>query len=167
MPQSSPIASIEGALNAVYADGDAVGKVLFVGAGAGGDPTASAVVADIIDVARGHALPLLGIASGQAQTLKPADMQTRIGSYFLRLIVLDQPGVIADVSAILRDCRVSMESVLQRGRAPGQPVPVILTSHETPEGAMMKAVKLIGALKSVTEPPHVMRIEDFSAVRMA
>jgi homoserine dehydrogenase len=161
VPKSSPIAHVEGALNAVYADGDYVGKVLMMGAGAGGKPTASAVVADIIDVARGRTLPLLGLAPDQASVLKPANTSERIGSYFLRLIVLDQPGVIADVSAILRDCRVSLESVLQRGRSPGQPVPVILTSHETPEGDMLKAVGLIGKLKSVVEPPHLMRIETF------
>jgi homoserine dehydrogenase len=161
VPKSSPIAHVEGALNAVYADGDYVGKVLMMGAGAGGRPTASAVVADIIDVARGRTLPLLGLAPDQAAALKPANISERIGSYFLRLIVLDQPGVIADVSAILRDCHVSLESVLQRGRSPGQPVPVILTSHETHEGGMLKAVGLIGKLKSVVEPPHLMRIETF------
>ncbi|MCE9507857.1 MAG: homoserine dehydrogenase [Alphaproteobacteria bacterium] len=163
VPKSSPIAHVEGALNAVYADGDYVGKILMMGAGAGGKPTASAVVADIIDVARGRTLPLLGLAPDQASALKPANISERIGSYFLRLIVLDQPGVIADVSAILRDCHVSLESVLQRGRSPGQPVPVILTSHETPEGDMLKAVGLIGKLKSVVEPPHLMRIETFGS----
>jgi homoserine dehydrogenase len=159
VPKSNPVAHVEGALNAVYVDGDYVGKVLMMGAGAGGNPTASAVVSDIIDVARGRTLPLLGTQN--PQTLKPANISERIGSYFLRLIVLDQPGVIADVSAILRDCHVSLESVLQRGRSPGQPVPVILTSHETPEGSMLKAVGLIGKLKSVVKPPHLMRIETF------
>jgi homoserine dehydrogenase len=161
VPEGNPIAHVEGALNAVYADGDYVGKVLMMGAGAGGNPTASAVVADIIDVARGRTLPLLGLALDRAGALRPADTGSRIGSYFLRLIVLDQPGVIADVSAILRDCHVSLESVLQRGRSPGQPVPVILTSHETSESDMQKAVSLIGKLKSVVEPPHLMRIEAF------
>jgi homoserine dehydrogenase len=137
------------------------GMVVLLGAGGGGDPTASAVVADIIDIARGRSLPLFGVA--EPKTIKPANTNERLGSYFLRLIVLDQPGVIADVSAILRDCRVSMESVLQRGRSPGQPVPVILTSHETPEGDMLKAVDLISKLKSVTAPPHLMRIEIFES----
>lgn len=161
VPKSNPIAHVEGALNAVYVDGDYVGKVLMVGAGAGGNPTASAVVADIMDVARDRALPLLGLADDCAAVLKAANIHERIGSYFLRLVVLDQPGVIADVSAILRDCRVSLESILQRGRSPGQPVPVILTSHETPEGSMLKAVELIGELKAVVETPHMMRIETF------
>ena len=159
VPKESPIAHVEGALNAVYADGDYAGKILMMGAGAGGKATASAVVADIIDVARGRALPLLGI--GNPGKLKPANTNERDGAYFLRLIVLDQPGVIADVSAILRDCRVSLESILQRGHAPGLPVPVILTSHATPEGNMLKAVELIGKLKSAVEPPYLMRIETF------
>jgi homoserine dehydrogenase len=161
VPKDSPIATVEGALNAVYIDGDQAGKILMTGAGAGGKPTASAVVADILDIARGHKLPLLGIAT--PGTLKPANMSDRKGSYFLRLIVLDQPGVIADVSAILRDCRVSLESILQRGHSPGQPVAVILTSHATPEGGMLKAVELIGKLKTSVQQPHLMRIETFGA----
>lgn len=163
VPKDSPIATVEGALNAVYVDGDCVGKVLMMGAGAGGSATASAVIADLVDVARGRTLPLLGINADRATVLQPANTRQRIGSYFLRLIVLDQPGVIADISAILRDCHVSLESVLQRGRAPNQPVPVILTSHETEEGSMLKAIDMIGKLKSVTEPPHLMRIETFDS----
>ncbi len=163
VPNGNPIAHVEGVLNAVYIDGDYAGKVLMMGAGAGGMPTAAAVVADIIDVARGRALPLLGLALDKAATLKPANADARTGSYFLRLIVLDQPGVIADVSAILRDCSVSLESVLQRGRSPGQPVPVILTSHENPQGNMRKAVARISQLKSVIQPPHLMRIEAFGS----
>lgn len=162
VPKDHPVAAVEGPLNAVYVDGDYVGKVLFMGAGAGGNATASAVVADIVDIARGRALPLLGVAPERVGTLKQADIGGRLGSYFIRLIVLDQPGVIADISAILRDHKVSLESVLQRGRAPDQPVPVILTTHETTEDSMRKVVAEITKLKTVSEPPHVMRIETFS-----
>ncbi|MBU6475536.1 MAG: homoserine dehydrogenase [Alphaproteobacteria bacterium] len=160
VPKNIPMAHIEGVENAVYIDGGHAGKILLTGAGAGGSATASAVVADIIDAARGGAgLPLFGRAD--PQTMQTADTAARTGSYFLRLTVLDQPGVIADVSAILRDCRVSLESILQRGRAPNQPVPVILTSHETLEGDMLKAAEKIGRLGSSVEPPHLMRIETF------
>ncbi len=161
VPEDSPIAAVEGALNAVYVDGDYVGKVLMMGWGAGGNPTASAVVSDILDVARGRRLPLMGIPSEKVSALKPANIGDRIGSYYLRLIVLDQPGVVADVSAILRDCQVSLESVLQRGRDPEMPVPVVLTTHETLESNIRKAVTEIGRLKAVAEPPHLMRIETF------
>lgn len=161
VPEASPVAHIEGPQNAVYIDGDYSGKILLTGAGAGAKATASAVVADILDVARGHSLPLFGVSA--PGKLKAANTDERIGSYYLRLMVLDQPGVIADVSAILRDCRVSLESVLQRGHAPDQPVAVILTSHETLEGNMLKAVELIGKLRACVEPPHLMRIETFGA----
>ncbi len=162
VPKDHPVAAVEGALNAVYVDGDFVGKVLFMGAGAGGNATASAVVSDIVDVARGRALPLMGVAPADVGTLQPANIRERKGSYFIRLIVLDQPGVIADISAILRDNHVSLESVLQRGRDPEQPVPVILTTHETTEDSMRKVIEQISKLKCVSEPPHVMRIETFS-----
>lgn len=161
VPEDSAIAAINGALNAVYVDSDFAGKTLLTGAGAGGNATASAVVSDIIDVARGRTLPLMGVDPQKVGQLKAAPMGERLGSYYLRLMVLDQPGVIADVSAILRDCHVSLESVLQRGHALGQRVPVILTSHETPDKGMREAVRKISTLKSVVEPPHLMRIEEF------
>ena len=161
VPNTTPVAHIDGAQNAVYIDGDYSGKILLTGAGAGGKATASAVVADIIDIARGRAVPpLFGVSA--PQKLKAANIDERQGAYFLRLMVFDQPGVIADVSAILRDCNVSLESVLQRGHAPNQPVPVILTTHKTAEGNILKAAGLIGKLKSSFEPPHLMRIETFS-----
>ena len=162
VPNDSPIASVEGALNAVYVDGDYVGKVLLMGYGAGGNPTASAVVSDIVDVARGRALPLMGIAPDKVSTLRAANILDRKGSYYFRLMVLDQPGVIADISAILRDHKVSLESVLQRGRDPHQAVPVILTTHETTEESIRRVAGEIGKLKSVTEPPYLMRIEEFN-----
>lgn len=161
VPKDSPIAAVDGALNAVYVDGDYVGKVLLMGFGAGGNPTASAVVSDLVDVARGRSLPLMGIDTGKVTPLKPANILDRTGAYYFRLMVLDQPGVIADISAILRDHNVSLESVLQRGRSPGQAVPVILTTHDTSEESIQKVAAKIGQLKAVVEPPYLMRIEEF------
>lgn len=163
VPEHSPIAAIEGALNAVYIDGDYSGKVMLTGFGAGGNPTASAVVSDIVDVARERALPLMGIDPARVTPLKPANIRERIGCYYIRLMVLDQPGVIADISAILRDHKVSLESVLQRGRDPEQAVPVILTTHETPEDSILQVAEKIGKLRSVVEPPYLMRIEEFKS----
>lgn len=161
VPAASPIAAVGGALNAVYVDGNFVGKVLLMGAGAGGDATASAVVADIVDLARGRRLPLMGMPNEKMGALNPADIREREGSYYLRFKVLDVPGVVADISAILRDDKVSLESVLQRGRDPGQPVQLIMTTHETREADMRHAVDKISALTSVMETPHMMRIEEF------
>jgi len=161
VPAASPIAAVGGPLNAVYVDGDFVGKVLLMGAGAGGDATASAVVADIVDIARGNRLPLMGAGNDRIGALEPADIRDREGSYYLRFKVLDVPGVVADISAILRDDKVSLESVLQRGRDPGQPVQLIMTTHETREADMRHAIDKISALKSVMETPHMMRIEEF------
>ena len=83
------------------------------------------------------------------------------GAYYIRLMVVDQPGVIADVAAALRDQQVSMESMIQRGRAPGEAVPVVLTTHVTVEAAMRRALHKIEALDTVLEPPRLIRIEDF------
>ncbi|GIL38605.1 homoserine dehydrogenase [Rhodospirillales bacterium TMPK1] len=161
VPITAPIAAAEGVFNAVVVDGDFVDKVLFVGRGAGAGPTASAVVADLVDVARGRVTPTFGVPAEQLKKLTPASIARRVGAYYLRLTVLDRPGVIADVAAALRDAGVSLESLLQRGRAPGEGVPVVLTTHETEESRMTGAVSRIAALESVVEPPRLIRIEQF------
>ena len=161
VPVETPIAHIEGVFNAVVAEGDFVGTTMFQGRGAGAGPTASAVIADIVDIARGVRLPVFsvpvdGLADGRA-----APMEKHRGAYYIRLMVTDRPGVIAAVAAALRDEQVSMESMIQRGRSQSDaaPVPVVLTTHETSEAAMMAAVARIAKLDSVLERPCVVRIE--------
>ncbi len=87
-------------------------------------------------------------------------MERHAGAYYLRLMVVDRPGVIADVTGALRDAGISMESMLQRGRAPGEAVPVVLTTHESRESAMREAIARIAALDAVLEPPALIRIEN-------
>ena len=86
-------------------------------------------------------------------------MSAHVGAYYLRLMVVDRPGVIADVTAVLRDLGMSLESMLQRGRAPGEAVPVVLVTHETQESAMREALARIAALPTVMEEPTLIRIE--------
>jgi homoserine dehydrogenase len=159
VPQSSPIATVDGVFNAVVAEGDFVGRVMLEGRGAGAGPTASAVVADLIDIARGRLTPVWGAASGALSDAPSRPMSTHAGAYYLRLMVVDRPGVIADVTAVLRDQGVSLESMLQRGRSPGEAVPVVLVTHESGETAMRAALARIDALDAVLEPPTMIRIE--------
>lgn len=159
VPAASPLAAVEGVFNAVLAEGDAVGRVVLQGRGAGAGPTASAVVADLIDLARGRAAPLWGAASDTLDVSPALPMAAHRGAYYLRLMVLDQPGVIADVTAVLRDARISLESMLQRGRAPGEAVPVVLVTHECEEAQMSQALARLAALPTVVEPPAMIRIE--------
>ena len=159
VPLGAPIASVEGVFNAVVADGDYVDTVMQEGRGAGEGPTASAVVADLVDIARGHFTPTFSVPATELKRIPPAPMARHRGAYYVRLMVVDRPGVFADVAAALRDNEVSMEAVLQRGRAPGETVPVVMTTHETEEAAMMRCVAAIGDLKTVVEPPNVIRIE--------
>jgi len=86
-------------------------------------------------------------------------MEAHVGAYYLRLMVVDRPGVIADVTAVLRDVGISLESMLQRGRSPGEAVPVVLVTHETGEAAMRTALSRIAALDAVMEAPALIRIE--------
>ncbi|MEI7711101.1 MAG: homoserine dehydrogenase [Rhodospirillales bacterium] len=159
VPQSAPIARVDGVFNAVVAEGNFVGRVMLEGRGAGEGPTASAIVADLIDLARGRVTPVWG-ASGSALSHAPSvPMSAHVGAYYLRLMVVDRPGVIADVTAVLRDEGISLESMLQRGRSPGEAVPVVLVTHETQESAMSKALARIEALNTVMEKPALIRIE--------
>ncbi|MBV8889085.1 MAG: homoserine dehydrogenase [Alphaproteobacteria bacterium] len=161
VPRATPIAGVEGVFNAVVAEGDFVGRVVLQGRGAGAAPTASAVVADLVDIAAGRHVAPFAVPSHSLEPLPGAPMERHQGAYYIRLMVVDQPGVIADVAAALRDEQVSMESMIQRGRAPGEAVPVVLTTHVTVEAAMRRALTRIAALDSVLEPPRMIRIEDF------
>ena len=159
VPQSAPIARVDGVFNAVVAEGDFVGRVMLEGRGAGEGPTASAIVADLIDIARGRNTPVWGAASGALSDAPSVSMDAHHGCYYLRLMVVDRPGVIADVTAVLRDEGISLESMLQRGRSPGEAVPVVLVTHETNEAAMRAALARIAALGAVMEAPAMIRIE--------
>lgn len=161
VPADTPIAHVDGVFNAVAAEGDYVGRVMFEGRGAGSNPTASAVVADLADLAAGRSAPAFGVPAAKLQPLKAAAMADHVGRYYIRLIVRDQPGVLADVSAVLRDEKISIESLVQRGRseAENQPVAVMLISHEAREADMARAMKRIGKLRSVLQPPALIRIE--------
>lgn len=157
VPHDAPIARVDGVFNAVVMEGDQAGRVMLEGRGAGAGPTASAVVADLIDIARGRTTPVWGSTPLPAAPALP--MSAHVGAYYLRLMVVDKPGVIADVTAALRDGGVSLESMLQHGRNPGETVAVVLVTHETSEAAMRATLSRIAALDSVVEPPAFIRIE--------
>ncbi len=159
VPVTAPIARVDGVFNAVVAEGDFVGRVVLEGRGAGAGPTASAVAADIIDIARGRHTPVWGAAAGALDAAPSVPMERHTGAYYLRLMVVDRPGVIADVTGVLRDNAISLESMLQRGRAPGEAVPVVLTTHDCEEANMRTALARIRALNAVLEKPAVIRIE--------
>ena len=161
VPLDAPIAHVEGAFNAVVCHGDFVNTIMQVGPGAGAGPTASAVVADIVDIARGRRTPTFTIPATALADIPISPMDRHHGACYVRLMVVDKPGVFADVAAALRDNNISMEAVLQRGRSPGETVPVVLTTHEADEGAMRRTLQAISALNAVTEQPRMIRIEPF------
>jgi homoserine dehydrogenase len=159
VPIAAPVARVDGVFNAVVADGDFVDRIVQEGRGAGERPTASAVVADLADLACGRRCATFGVPVASLRALPALPMSRHRGAYYVRLMVLDQPGVLADVTSILRDNAVSMEAVLQRARAPGEAVPVVMTTHDTEEAAMVRSLEQIGQLPSSVEPPRMIRIE--------
>jgi homoserine dehydrogenase len=160
VPRSTPIAHVDGVFNAIMVEGDYCGRIMLEGRGAGAEPTASAVVADLLDIAAERRSPSFSVAAAELLSRPASPMERHRGAYYVRLMVMDQPGVIADVAAALRDQQVSMEAMIQRGRSPSAAVPVVLTTHETEEAAMRRALQHIGGLSTVLEPPRMIRIEN-------
>ncbi|MBL8645026.1 MAG: homoserine dehydrogenase [Rhodospirillaceae bacterium] len=159
----SPLAAVEGVFNAVVTEGDFVGRSVLEGRGAGAGPTASAVVADIIDIAAGRKVPTFGVPASALKKAKIVPVAERVGAYYVRLVVVDQPGVFADIAAAFRDEAVSMESVLQRGRDDKTHVNVVIITHTTQEAPLLRVFKRLEANAAVVEPPHMIRIERFPA----
>ncbi|AHJ66103.1 Homoserine dehydrogenase [Granulibacter bethesdensis CGDNIH4] len=159
VPEGTSIAHVDGVFNAVLAEGDFVGRIQMEGPGAGSGPTASAVVADLLDIARGRAGPAWGVESSALTQAQAVPINAHHGAYYLRLMVVDRPGVLADVTAILRDHGISLESMLQNGRNPGETVPIVLVTHETTEASMQDALIMISELNAVQERPALIRIE--------
>lgn len=166
VPSGHPLAAASGALNAVVAEGDFVGRMLFQGRGAGAGPTASAVVADLIDIARGNqalpfAMPVAGLAA-----LPPADPATRRGRYYLRLTVADRPGVLAELTAALRDHDVSIGSLIQRANTAGgagtrSDAMVVMVTHIAGEAQVVASLAQMERSDAVMGAPVMMHILDF------
>ena len=159
VPRSHPLAAVDGATNAVVAEGNFAGRLLFQGAGAGDGPTASAVVADLIDIARGDTGAPFSVPAHELDALPPAHAGHRRNRAYLRFTVTDRPGVLAEISAAMRDGGVSIESLIQQGRPEeGGEVLIAMVTHEGPENAVAKALALLEGSASLTEPPLVMRL---------
>jgi len=159
VPFDHPLAHVDGATNAVVAEGNFSGRLLFQGAGAGDGPTASAVVADLIDIARGEIGAPFSVPVAELETMPPAATGHRTGRAYVRFIVADRPGVLAEITAAMRDAGVSIESLIQKGRAEAEgEVMVSLVTHEAPESAVSEALRLLEGSPSLASPPLVMHI---------
>ena len=167
IPEKRLIANVDGVMNAVLVQGDAVGPTLYYGAGAGAEPTASAVVADLVDVVRvltadpENRVPHLAFQPGELTDLPVLPVEEIETAYYLRLKAKDEPGVMAEVTRILSDQGISIEAVLQKAPAGGaDQVPVILLTHRVREKNMNAAIALIEALGAVTDRVVRIRVED-------
>ncbi len=155
----APMAAVEGAFNAVITQGDFVGTTVLEGQGAGAGPTASAVVADIVDIACGLRRPVFGLPAETLEKSRSLAMEDHRGAYYVRLMVVDRPGIFAEIATALADCEISLQSVIQRGRSETEAVPVVLTTHQTSEAAMQRVLDAFTAMDDVREPPVMIRIE--------
>jgi homoserine dehydrogenase len=170
VPKDTAIAQVAGVANAVTIDADAMEPITLVGPGAGGMATASAVVSDIGDIARGVRTAPFGRPSSQLAVSRKAPMQRHEGGYYIRLLAVDKPGTAAAIARRLAQQNISLESIVQRhpggrphgGDVPGRsdiPVPVILITYATSEDAVRKALAAVGRDKVISGKPQVIRIE--------
>ena len=157
--KNHPLAPVDGPTNAVVAEGNFSGRLLFQGAGAGEGPTASAVVADLIDICRSDVSAPFSMPVAQLQALTPAEPGHRMERTYIRFTVNDRPGVLAEITAAMRDADVSIESLIQQGRANGGgEVLVAMVTHEGPEANVRKAIDLLDGSDSLTGEPLVLPI---------
>ncbi len=144
MPKGSPVSDTDGVFNAVVVKGDFVGDLLLEGRGAGAHPTASAVVSDIVDIARGNARPAFGVPAALLKKYVAAPKMAHEGGFYVALQLLDKPGAVAAIARILADEKISIEQIVQRGKigmdAPRATAPFILITHDTLEQAMRRAL---------------------------
>jgi homoserine dehydrogenase len=173
VPARRLIANVEGAMNAVVVQGDAVGTTLYYGKGAGSEPTASAVIADLVDVTRlhtadpQHRVPHLAFQPHAMSDLRIVPMAQVVTSYYLRLRVADQPGVLAEVTGLLARAGISIDAVLQReadevGGEGSTQTDLIILTHDTSEGTMNEALDAIQALPTVLAPVVRIRKEELA-----
>jgi homoserine dehydrogenase len=169
VPAKRLIANVEGAMNAVVVQGDAVGTTLYYGKGAGSEPTASAVIADLVDIARlqsadpGHRVPHLAFQPGSLADTPILPISEVVTSYYLRLVVADKAGVLARITGILAEHDISIDAVLQRESAEGEKqTDLIILTHDTVEGRMSAALAQMQALATVLAPIVKLRKEELS-----
>ena len=167
IPAKRLIANVEGVMNAVLVKGDAVGPTMYYGAGAGAEPTGSAVVADLVDVTRLHTadpeqrVPHLAFQPDRMSSLKVLPMDEVVTSYYLRMQVEDRPGVLADISRILADASISINAMVQREPAKGEKqVDIIMLTHQTREKSINTAIGKIEKLPMVTGKVTRIRLEE-------
>jgi homoserine dehydrogenase len=169
VPAKRLLANVEGAMNAVLVNGDAVGHTLYYGKGAGSAPTASAVVADLIDLARRHGceggtpVPHLGVSPQWRRPLPVLPIEQVTSGYYLRLRVSDRPGVLADITRVLAAEGISIDAFVQHEPQDGSgQTDVVLITHRCLEAAVMRATEQLEALDAVLMPPVRLRVESFS-----
>jgi homoserine dehydrogenase len=153
-----PLSRVDGALNALFIQSRRLGRLFIQGAGAGGGPTASAVAADIVDVMVGGSRPVFQLPASRLHAFASMSAAHSLGQAYVRLLVRDEPGVIASVSETLAEADVSIDSFLQRPVEGGGGVPIVLTTHSAPEENLARAVRAMSVLPALIAPPRVIRI---------
>ncbi len=169
IPEKRLIANVEGAMNAVLVQGDAVGATLYYGKGAGAEPTASAVIADLVDITRlatadpEHRVPHLAFQPNAMSAFPILPMSEIVTSYYLRLHVADKAGVLADVTKILADFSISIDAMLQKEPADGEAkTDIVMLTHQTQEKNILAAIAKIEALTTVFGAVTKLRLEELS-----
>ena len=169
VPETQLISKVDGVMNAVLVEGDAVGQTMYYGPGAGSEATASAVIADIVDVARvvasgesAQPVASLGFAEDKLQDLQVMSIEETESAFYLRMSADDHPGVLANVASIMSEAGINIESVMQKeSDREGETIPLVMLTHTVKEGQVTSAIEQIEALEMITGPVTRIRVEHF------
>jgi homoserine dehydrogenase len=166
VPLNHIMANVNGAYNAIYIEGDVVGPNLYYGLGAGKDPTGSAVVSDIIDLARqirhgiNHLMPPLAHARPQQGHVPIKSIENLVTAYYFRFSAVDKPGVLSRISGVLGENEISISSVIQKGREVNGSVPIVMLTHEAREKNVLSALSEMDSLNVLTDRTMIIRVEE-------
>jgi homoserine dehydrogenase len=166
IPVNYPLADVNGVFNGIRLSGDFVGPVMFYGRGAGMEPTASAVIGDVVDIARNLQAGItrrcapLGFGDDRVKTLAIKPMGEIVSKYYIRFNAYDRPGVLAKISGALGDNNISIESMMQTARSTNGTVPIVIMTHEARETDVRQALSVIDAFDVIKDKSNVIRIED-------
>jgi len=168
IPETHPLSQVEGVFNGIFLRGDLVGDQMFYGRGAGREPTASAVIGDVVELIRSKKIgssgrvPPLGHPGPLASVDSVLDMNEVVTNYYMRISAIDRPGVLSKISGIMADHNISIHSVIQKHRnfSGSGVIPVVFITHSAREADILQARNEIGNLDVVNGPAKIIRIED-------
>jgi homoserine dehydrogenase len=162
VPKKCLLAGVNGVMNAVLVSADAVGSSMYYGPGAGSEATGSAIVSDIVDIARGNHVPVLGFTDSLTSSVAVDAIDQAVCGHYLRMVVDDRPGVIAEITRVMGDAGLSIDALVQKEHESGEKATLVVLIHDAPDAQARQSIQAIESLPTVSHPVQHIRVEHFS-----